>query len=142
MILTEKHVIRKNHMHFNECDHLSFLSKNLYNSTLFAVRQHYFNNGEYLNYNNANKIFTIEGQSDYIALPRKVSKHTMMLVDRSFRSFFKVLEKKRSGGYDKTVRIPKYLNKTKGRQVVHYEKEHYPSRRRRGISIFHRPTST
>ena len=122
MILTEKHVIRKNHMHFNECDHLSFLSKNLYNSTLFAVRQHYFNNGEYLNYNNANKIFTIEGQSDYIALPRKVSKHTMMLVDRSFRSFFKLLEKKRSGGYDKTVRIPKYLNKTKGRQVVHYEK--------------------
>jgi transposase, IS605 orfB family len=60
--------------------------------------------------------------SDYRALPAKVSKHTQMLVERNFKSFFALLKLKSKGEYDKPVKIPKYLNKKTGRQVVHYEK--------------------
>lgn len=122
MILTEKHVISRNHKFYEECDHLAFLSKNLYNSTLYAVRQHYFENQKYLNYNAVNKIFTDQKQPDYIDLPRKVSKHTMMLADRSFKSFFSLLQKKNRGEYNKPIRPPRYQDKYKGRQLVHYEK--------------------
>ena len=65
---------------YAEFDKLCFLSKNLYNSTLYVVRQHYFATGEYLNYNAVNKIFTNANQQDYRALPAKVAKMTQMLV--------------------------------------------------------------
>ena len=50
MKLVERIIIKPNHKYFNEIDHICFLSKNLYNSTLYAVRQHYFETGKYLNY--------------------------------------------------------------------------------------------
>ena len=47
MILVEKHIINNNHKFFNECDELSFKSKNLYNQALYNIRQHYFLNKKY-----------------------------------------------------------------------------------------------
>jgi transposase, IS605 orfB family len=46
-----------------------------------------------------------------------------MLVDRNFKSFFALLELKAQGKYNKPIKIPKYLNKKAGRQVVHYAKD-------------------
>ena len=48
MILVEKHQITKNSPFFNDCDLLSYISKNLYNSCLYYIRQHYFNNNNNL----------------------------------------------------------------------------------------------
>ena len=45
-----------------------------------------------------------------------------MLVDRNFKSFFGLLKLKAQGKYNKPIKIPKYLNKKAGRQVVHYDK--------------------
>ena len=115
--LVEVHQISSRHRDYDELDHLCFLSKNLYNSTLYAVRQHYIKRGKYLSYYDVNKIFTHSRQVDYVALPAKVSKATQMLVHRSFLSFFAALRAK-SG---RKVRLPKYLGKN-SRQVVHYEK--------------------
>ena len=72
-----------------------------------------------------NKIFTHTNQQDYIALPRKVSKLSQMLVDKAFRSFFASLRAKEEGKIDKDtkIHIPKYLDKIKGRQVVEYTKQ-------------------
>lgn len=39
------------------------------------------------------------------------------------KSFFALLKKKRTNQYDNPVGLPKYLDKTKGRQVVHYHKQ-------------------
>lgn len=124
----ERHVITMNHKYYKELDRLCFLSKNLYNSTLYAVRQYYFKNkgkgekGGYLNYNAVNKQFTVEKQADYIALPRKVSKWTQKLVDADMRSFFALLKAKQKGKYTKEVRIPKYADKVHGRKPLHYER--------------------
>ena len=46
-----------------------------------------------------------------------------MLVNNNFNSFFKLLEKKNAGTYDGKIKIPKYLDKVKGRQVVIYPKD-------------------
>lgn len=123
MQLVEKHIVNNGNENYKELDNLCFLSKNLYNATLYAVRQYYFNNKEYLNYNAVNKQFTHEKQVDYCALPRKVSKMTQQLVDENFKSFFSLLKKKQKGEYDKPIKIPKYLHKQKGRQVVMYPEQ-------------------
>ena len=120
--LVEKHIIRESSLQYKELDRLCFLSKNLYNSTLYAIRQHYFTANKYLDYYKVNKQFTHENQSDYRALPAKVSKHTQMVVDRNFKSFFSLLKQKNQDNYTKPVNLPKYLDKIKGRQVVFYEK--------------------
>ncbi len=95
MQLVEKHIVKQDNEHYKELDNLCFLSKNLYNATLYAVRQHYFNTKEYLNYNAVNKKFTDESQPDYCALPRKVSKCVQQLVDKNFKSFFTLLKKEK-----------------------------------------------
>ena len=123
MQLVEKHIIKPNHEYYKELDNLCFLSKNLYNATLYEIRQHFFNTGEYLNYYEVNKRFTETNQTDYCALPRKTSKMTQQLVDKNFKSFFSLLKKKNKGEYDKPVSIPKYLPKQTGRQVVTYTKQ-------------------
>ena len=121
MVLVEKHIIKPKHKYYDEIDHLCWFSKNLYNATLYHIRQYYFASKQFLNYQAVNKIFVDSNNPDYRALPAKVAKHTQMLVDRNFNSFFGLLKLKAQGKYNKPIKIPNYLKKT-GRQVVHYEK--------------------
>ena len=117
-------IIKHKHKYYNEADNLCWLSKNLYNSTLYSVRQYYFENKKFLKYQVVNKMYVDTNNPDYRALPAKVAKHTQMLVEQNFKSFFGLLKLKGKGKYDKPVKIPKYLNKKTGRQVVHYEKDY------------------
>lgn len=116
MILTEQHIISKSHPFYDECDHLCFQSKNIYNQGLYNVRQYYFENKTYLNYN-ANYYVT-KDQECYTYLPTKVFCQTLKMVDRNFRSFFSLLK-------NKTVKnkIPKYLDKEKGRFITIFPKQ-------------------
>ena len=122
MTLVEQIHIKPSNPLFSECDHICFLSKNLYNATLYTVNQHYKETGRHLNYKEVNRRFTHENQPDYRALPAKVSKHTQMLVDQAFHSYFSLLKKKKKGEYEKNVNRPHYMKKKSGRQVTHYEK--------------------
>lgn len=115
MILTERHIIRKTNSLYKELDMLCFLSKNLYNSALYTVRQFYFENKKYINWININNQFIKDKQTDYYALPCKVSQQTLKMVDQNMKSFFNALKAKNS-----KPRLPKYLDKTKGRFVVTY----------------------
>ena len=94
MVLVEKHIIKPHHKYYDELDHLCFLSKNLYNATLYSIRQYYFANKQFLNYHAVNKLFAGGNQPDYRALPAKVAKHTQMLVESNFKSFFALLKLK------------------------------------------------
>ena len=117
MVLVERQIVKEKDYRYKELDKLCLLSKNLYNATLYSIRQYFFKTGKYLNYNEVNKEFTHSNNVDYRALPAKVSKMTQMLVDKAFKSFFM----KRKNG-DIKVKIPKYLHKD-GRQVVSYTKQ-------------------
>lgn len=122
MILCERHVIKKNHMFYDECDHLTFLAKNLYNATLYFQRDSFFKK-DFKNYYDVNRVFIHDNQKDYRALPTKVSNQVLMLVDKSFKSYFALCRKKTNGDYSRNVKIPRYLDKTGGRCVVPYTKE-------------------
>ena len=122
MVLVEKHIIKPHHKYYDELDHLCWLSKNLYNSTLYSIRQYYFETKQFLNYQAVNKMYVGCNHPDYRTLPAKVAQHTQMLVDRNFKSFFELLKLKGQGKYNKPIKIPRYLNKKAGRQVVHYAK--------------------
>ena len=110
MILSERHIIKNSEL-FNELDNMCFLSKNLYNKGLYIVRQHFFNTEKYLNYNALENILKKSKDVDYYALPTKVSQQILMVLDNNFKSFFKLLEKKKKGLYKEKVKIPKYLDK-------------------------------
>ena len=115
MILTERHIIKKTNPLYSELDNLCFLSKNLYNSALYTVRQYYFENKKYLSWVNINNNFVKDKQVDYYALPCKVSQQTLKMVDQNMKSFFNAIKAKKS-----KAKLPKYLEKAKGRFVVTY----------------------
>jgi len=75
-------------------------------------------------------------------LPAKVSKDVQKLPDRAFKSFFALKKLKDKGKYDKPIKIPRYLDKKKGRMIVPYEKgavstveEGYVSLSQSGIKV-------
>ena len=115
MILTERYIIKQSNKFYNELDNLCFLSKNLYNSALYTVRQFYFTNKKYFNWIKVNNQFVSEKQQDYYALPCKVSQQTLKMVDQNMKSFFNAIKAKKS-----KAKLPKYLDKVKGRFVVTY----------------------
>ena len=88
---------------------------------LFICNVNGFFAGSFKSYPVVNKLFTHENQSDYRALPAKVSKQTQKLVQQNFSSFFALLKKANKGEYDKPVRLPRYLDKD-GLYVIVYEK--------------------
>ncbi len=107
MILAEKHIIKPNNKSYKQLKNITFLSKNLYNSGLYSIRQYYFENNKFLNYNNLNKLFVKNKQIDYYNLPTKVSQQTLKIIEQNFKSFFGSLKSNKT----KKVRIPKYLKK-------------------------------
>ena len=111
-------VVKKGSLLYQEIDNLCFKSKNLFNATLYDERQAYFNTGQFKFYKKINKEFVKNNQSDYRALPAKVSKMTQMKVDQAIKSF---LALKKSSNTNARHHFPKYLKKD-GRFVVEYEK--------------------
>lgn len=106
MLLVQKHIIH-NQIYKDELSRITGLSKNLYNSGLYAVRQYYFENKQFLNYHKLNNLFVEQKQQDYYKLPAKVSQQTLRLVEQNFKSFFGSI--RLNDG--KKKRIPRYLDK-------------------------------
>ena len=120
MRLVEKHNIKQGSECYREVDNMAYRCKNLYNSTLYAIRQHFFATGKYLKYADLQKQFQETNQYDYRQLPTKVAQWTMKLADQNFRSFFKSLKdyKVHPEKYTGRPCIPHYLDKVEGRSVI------------------------
>ena len=111
MRLVEQHIIKSNHKHYKELKNLCRLSKNLYNATLYEIRQYFFENKKYLSYPLIDKKFKETKNIDYKSLPAQTTQQTMRVADSSFRSFFKLLNMKNKGLYNRNISIPHYLKK-------------------------------
>ena len=122
MKLVEQHIIKSNNALYKDLDNLCFLSKNLYNQALYRIRQQFFKDKTSKNYNEVNRELHDENQIDYRALPANTSQETLKLVNQNYSSFFKCLQKQIKG-----VKIPGYLDKIKGRQIVVYNHMTLPS---------------
>ena len=132
MTLVEKHDFLKGSAEYKELDKLCFLSKNLYNAGLYTVRQHFFATKKFLPYNQLTSQFTEINQSDFRALPAKVAQHTLKLINQNFKAFFALLQLKASGKYQAKIKIPQYLEKQTGRQVLHYTSQAVSVKVKRG----------
>ena len=124
MQLVERHFFKEGSKEYRIFDELCFKTKNLYNATLYKIRQEYTNSKDkiYLNYPTVQRIFQEDKQFDYVQLPAKVSQQTMRLVDQNFKSFFASLQdyNKNPGNYKGRPKLPKYLDSKRGRQVAIY----------------------
>jgi len=108
------HKTQKNHLRLKKKEYLIVrmlcrLSKNLYNYTLYVVRQYYFQNGKYLPYEKA--YYIVKDNENFKLLPTHVAQQTMKVVDRNMKSFFRLLKERRKGNYNRPIGLPKYLPK-------------------------------
>lgn len=88
---------------------LCHLSKNMFNVGLYNVRQYFFQERRYLRYEG--NYHHAKNNENYGLLATDIAQQTLKIVDRSFRSFFKLLQIKQRGEYTAKVNIPCYLPK-------------------------------
>ena len=79
MLKVEQHIIAHNDPRWQVIDDSCFLSKNLYNATLYKLRQYFFDTGKSKTY--AQLASEMKQNPDYCALPRKVSQWVLKQVD-------------------------------------------------------------
>ena len=102
-----KHLTSKQYQMLREMCHLS---KDVYNESLYNIRQHYFSEGSYLRYE-ANYPL-MKTSENYRRLGANIAQQTMRNADYSFKSFFGLLKLAKSGKYESwRIRLPHYLPK-------------------------------
>lgn len=86
------------------------LSNNLYNVALYNIRQYFFNQKLFLTYES--NYHECKDNENYIMLQAGVAQQTLKVADRSFKSFFNLLKKCKTGDYRyHDVKIPHYRKK-------------------------------
>ena len=102
-----KHLSKQDYITLRELCHAA---KNLANEAIYNVRQYYFNEGQYLNYEKNYKL--LKSSENYKTLNSNMAQQILKEVDGSFKSFFKLLKKVKSGSMDPwQVRLPGYFPK-------------------------------
>ncbi|WP_105303337.1 RNA-guided endonuclease InsQ/TnpB family protein [Anaerolactibacter massiliensis] len=110
MYLTQTNYIR--HLPKNQYEailEMCAYANNLYNVGLYQIRQHFFATHQYLRYEE--NYHLCKGNENYKLLQAGISQQILRICDRSFKSFFALISKKKSGVYDKQVHIPHYRAK-------------------------------
>jgi len=122
--LVEKHIVGQSHKYYDECDKLSYLSKNLYNASLYKIRQHYKETKKHLSYPEV--YHKVKTSVDYKALPAKVSCQTIKKLAENYNSFFKLVKAFNDKKIENFPSIPKYKKEKYGqleRFLVVYPKQ-------------------
>lgn len=120
MQLVERHQMKPTHRFWQQIDELCFLSKNLYNYANYQVRQSFIFEGVYLSYNQLYHL--VKSTPDYKALPAKVSQQILRLLDKNWKSFLAANKayKLTPDKFKARPKLPKYKDKTKGRNILTY----------------------
>jgi len=114
----EQHIIKKLHPSWKLIDDLCFKSKNLYNYANYIICQEFINNGKWIQYN---ELFQLCKDSEpYKEIGSNVGQQTLKILDKSWKSFFVAIKdwKKYPDKYLGRPKLPKYKDKTKGRNIL------------------------
>ena len=102
-----KHLSKTEYLILRE---LSYTAKNLNNEALYNIRQHFFDEGTYLNYESNYRL--LKESPHYKTLNSNVAQQILKEVDGQFKSFFGLLKLAKEGKYKyKDIHIPHYLPK-------------------------------
>jgi len=110
MDLTEKEIIYPNDGRFELIKELCRLSKNLYNRSLYDIRQYYFETKLHRTWQSQRLIFTEQRGCDYYSIQSHLAGEVLIQVGRQFISFF-------NNKANKKKRIPRYKDRN-GYNVV------------------------
>ena len=125
--LTQQIIINDRHKYYVGLDNLCLLAKNLYNVALFHIRQQYFKDKTYLNYNALDKLLSSTKNIDYSAIPyRQSAQQILRNVDKTFKSFFKGIKADKNKG--KRLSPPKYKDKQNGRYILTYTNQSFKNK--------------
>ena len=117
----EKHIIKSNNKYYNLLDEFCYKSKNLYNYANYTIRQEFVNNGNWIRYNDLDKILKQEGNNfDYRNMPSSAtSQQCLRLLDKNWKSFFQSIKdyNKNPNKYLGKPKLPKYKSKN-GRNIL------------------------
>ena len=95
---------------YNILRELCRIAKNLTNQAIYNVRQHYFQEKQYLRYE-AN-CYEMKYLENYKLLNSNMAQQTLKNVDQMFKSFFALIKLAKQGKYNfKHIRLPNYLPK-------------------------------
>ena len=95
---------------YNILRELCRAAKNLTNQAIYNVRQHYFQEKQYLRYE-AN-CYEMKSYKNYKILNSNMAQQTLKNVDQMFKSFFALIKLAKQGKYNfKHIRLPNYLPK-------------------------------
>lgn len=111
MYLTQSNVIRKlSKEEYAMLREMCQYSNNLYNVALYNIRQYYFKEKKFLNYEE--NYHSCKENENYGLLQAGVSQQTLKVADRSFKSFFNLIKKAKKGDYRfQDIKIPHYREK-------------------------------
>lgn len=113
----KQHIRKLSKESFQVFKDFTHYSNNLYNYSLYVIRQYYFETGKYLGLSQLLK--EVKDNENYKLLPAQSSQQIVRLVDKNFRSFFALLRKKQQGQYLQKVKIPKYLPKNSNYLLIY-----------------------
>ncbi len=95
---------------YNILRELCRISKNLTNQAIYNIRQHYFQEKQYLRYE-AN-YYRVKNCENYKLLNSNMAQQTLKNVDSMFKSFFALIKLAKQGKYNfRYIKLPKYLPK-------------------------------
>ena len=111
MYLTQSNVIRKlSKEEYAMLREMCQYSNNLYNVALYNIRQYYFKEKKFLNYEE--NYHVCKENENYGLLQAGVSQQILKVADRSFKSFFSLIKKAMKGEYRfQDIKIPHYREK-------------------------------
>ncbi|WP_410473075.1 RNA-guided endonuclease InsQ/TnpB family protein [Faucicola mancuniensis] len=125
MYLTHTIRIKMAHKHYKMLDNYAFLCKNLFNVATYHNRQAVITNNKTPTAFNLINQLTKTKQQDYKAIPAKVAQQAIKQVYQNFGSFWAVIKSyhKDKSKFLGRPKLPKYLNKTKGRANIIFTKQ-------------------
>lgn len=109
MLLTQTNRLKLNQAETEIAKQLCRLSKNMFNVGLYNVRQYFFQEQKHLRYEG--NYHHSKTNENYELLATDIAQQVLKIVDRSFQSFFKLLQMKQRGELTMKVNIPGYLPK-------------------------------
>jgi putative transposase len=117
----EQHVIEQTHPQFRALDEMALASKNLWNLANYDVRQSFIFHHTYLD--NTAIFHRIKQTDAYKALPAKVANQVLLQLHEAWNAFFEAMEVYRAHPERFRARpgLPKYLHKTRGRNLLVFE---------------------